>query len=339
MVHLEKLVEYAREFDSRIDEKRKVKEAWKHYKEFIRRFPFREKPEKIDELTPEELYNPGSRNYFFYYVEHKLKELGHLRIGSAVTWIKAVENIEIFKRLLKIAVSNEPLNRRVDAEWQSIPFWGGDKTVAKKIIFLYDPENIVPIFKTKDLEHFVEQIGISREEIDSKANSKFGIAYDELSLGQKYEGLNEVLLEVKSRVELLMSWDNTYYVRFLYSYFSPPKPRYVVEEKKPEPLAKVPLLMSPIDELGVVLLFGIYHRKLGFPYILKASEKFPDAEVVDSLGNVRKVEFEYKASNFREHRHDPEKCDFIVCWIDDLPEDDELKDKIISLREFIFQES
>jgi hypothetical protein len=30
-----------------------------------------------------------------------------------------------------------------------------------------------------------------------------------------------------------------------------------------------------------------------------------------------RIEFEFKASAFREHGHDPSRCDFIVCWIDD----------------------
>jgi hypothetical protein len=29
------------------------------------------------------------------------------------------------------------------------------------------------------------------------------------------------------------------------------------------------------------------------------------------------IEFEYKSSHFEEHKHDPTKCDVIVCWEDD----------------------
>ncbi len=33
-----------------------------------------------------------------------------------------------------------------------------------------------------------------------------------------------------------------------------------------------------------------------------------------------RIEFEYKSSNFREHGHNPTKCDIIVCWEHDWKE-------------------
>jgi len=47
------------------------------------------------------------------------------------------------------------------------------------------------------------------------------------------------------------------------------------------------------------------------------------------------IKFEYATSDFKQHGHDPRECDYIVCWIDNLPEDDELKEKVISLKKFI----
>jgi len=84
-----------------------------------------------------------------------------------------------------------------------------------------------------------------------------------------------------------------------------------------------------------VFLFGVYHEELGFPHIIKISSRFPDATVIDSSGNTRTIEFEYLASNFKEHQHPPDKCDYIVYWINNLPEEDELRDKVISLKEFL----
>src|SRR3972149_4106827 len=46
---------------------------------------------------------------------------------------------------------------------------------------------------------------------------------------------------------------------------------------------------------------------------------FPDAHVQDSrTGKMYKVEFEYRLSSFVKHNHDPFKCDFVICWINDF---------------------
>ena len=318
-------------------EKKEVERAWKVYnEEFLRKFPFRDHPEEIDKLTPEDLYNPGKRNYFFYYIEHKLRALGHIRIGSAITWEMAINNIDKFKRLLKIAVSSKPLYEKVDADWESIPYWGGDKIVAKKIIFLYDPDNIVPVFKTEHAEHYIKQIGFSTEELNRKSNEEFNKEYSELTLGEKYQVLNKILLHVKNSSEVLRGIDNAFFIRILSKAFPPPSPSKRECKREMLPIVGPSMLFSPIDELGVVLLFGILHRELGFPYIIKVSaSEYPDAIIVNKRGEVKRIEFEYIASNFRQHGHDPNKCDYIVCWIDDLSEGDELKSKVVSLMEFL----
>lgn len=101
------------------------------------------------------------------------------------------------------------------------------------------------------------------------------------------------------------------------------------------PFPTIGLLYQPIDEFGVVFLFSKHHSKLGFPFILRIGNKFPDATVLDEYGAMKQVELEYKSSNFKIHRHNPKKCDYIVCWEHDweeYPSDDiqiiELKDAL-----------
>ena len=76
---------------------------------------------------------------------------------------------------------------------------------------------------------------------------------------------------------------------------------------------------APLNELGVVFLFGMLAKELGF--IVEAiSPEFPDCEA-KKLDETRDfwakvaIEFEYKSSNFSQHAHDPAKCDLIVCWV------------------------
>jgi hypothetical protein len=82
---------------------------------------------------------------------------------------------------------------------------------------------------------------------------------------------------------------------------------------------------APINEQGVVYLFGMVSLELG--YIVEAIQSaYPDCEAkrcIDTKQNrwqrVR-IEFEYRSRNFRDHGHDPSGCDLIVCWEHDWPE-------------------
>ncbi|MCX5718005.1 MAG: hypothetical protein NTW44_06830 [Nitrospirae bacterium] len=76
---------------------------------------------------------------------------------------------------------------------------------------------------------------------------------------------------------------------------------------------------APINEQGVVFLFGMVCLELGF--IVEAVQSgFPDCEAKRRIDNKKdhwervRIEFEYRSSNFQEHGHNPTKCDLIVCW-------------------------
>jgi len=107
------------------------------------------------------------------------------------------------------------------------------------------------------------------------------------------------------------------------------KPKLNAKKKKQvvygEPLDFRGVRYAPINEQGVVYLFGMVSHELGF-LIESIRTDFPDCEgkrQLDSKGtkwqNVR-IEFEYKSSNFSEHGHDPDLCDLIVCWVHDWEE-------------------
>lgn len=85
------------------------------------------------------------------------------------------------------------------------------------------------------------------------------------------------------------------------------------------------LTHAPINEQGVVYLFGMVSYELGF--IVEAIQpSFPDCEAKRCVDTKRnrwqrvRIEFEFVSSNFRQHGHDPNQCDLIVCWEHDWQE-------------------
>jgi hypothetical protein len=83
-------------------------------------------------------------------------------------------------------------------------------------------------------------------------------------------------------------------------------------------LTKLPgLAHEPLNEMGVLVLFAMLSRQLGF--IIDAVQAgFPDLlvriEVQPGRWQYVRVEVEYESRNFKRHGHDALKCDLIVCW-------------------------
>jgi len=80
-----------------------------------------------------------------------------------------------------------------------------------------------------------------------------------------------------------------------------------------------PLERVPEQELEIIFLFALYFKSLGFTKIKKIQQKFPDCIAYRDIGSGIKetiIEFEFNSLNFYRHRHNPEKCDCIVCWED-----------------------
>lgn len=85
---------------------------------------------------------------------------------------------------------------------------------------------------------------------------------------------------------------------------------------KPEEIEGVALKYAPVNELGVVFLFATIAPKLRMRVEMIQSA-FPDCIAYRKTGRGERkvrIEFEYKAKNFVAHKHDPKKCDMIVCW-------------------------
>lgn len=84
-----------------------------------------------------------------------------------------------------------------------------------------------------------------------------------------------------------------------------------------------PLVCAPINEQGVIFLFGALAEKMGFQ-MLRIQTEYPDGEALRMITENRlqrvRIEFEFESRNFRRHNHDPALCDLIVCWEHNWPE-------------------
>jgi hypothetical protein len=102
------------------------------------------------------------------------------------------------------------------------------------------------------------------------------------------------------------------------------KPRVMTDRPVYGPLIRpYPMIHGPINENGVLYLFGTLSERLGFVVTL-IQGAFPDCLAlrlvdVDRWQPVR-IEFEYESRNFLRHLHDPSGCDIIVCWKHNWPE-------------------
>jgi HNH endonuclease len=83
------------------------------------------------------------------------------------------------------------------------------------------------------------------------------------------------------------------------------------------PLQMAELAHAPVNELGVVFVFGAMARRLGF-IVHRLQAGFPDCiamrEMAPGQWQRVRIEFEFESRNFLKHRHRADRCDLIVCW-------------------------
>jgi len=78
------------------------------------------------------------------------------------------------------------------------------------------------------------------------------------------------------------------------------------------------------SEEMVVFYSGVIYKYLNLYGIVIKDEKKGELDAIAYLDLQAKkgitVEFELYSSNFVEHKHDPNKCDLIICWRHDWKE-------------------
>lgn len=221
------VIERARTFDTDGAMKSVVDEALNKLNNFRKKYPFAEDPDSVESLTPEDIFkrDSGEIGDFFHYVEYYLKPLGHLTVYSNV-YRRIREHLDIFKELLYVVVDKEKsLAQKVDAPWHEISGLGGDHHIAKKIIFCFNYEtgSVIPIFSTNHIEYFLDAI------LDE---TWLPLQYDNMSLGEKFESLTNELIKAKASSPVTKPWEITYFCRFLYETYTPPKIITEAQRKK-----------------------------------------------------------------------------------------------------------
>lgn len=105
-----------------------------------------------------------------------------------------------------------------------------------------------------------------------------------------------------------------------------PRQRHTKLEGRPiygNPVDFRGLRHEPVNEQGVVFLFGMVAKELG--YMVEAIQAgFPDCEAKRQVGPNKwqqvRIEFEFESSEFRNHGHSEDGCDVIVCWRHNWPD-------------------
>lgn len=80
---------------------------------------------------------------------------------------------------------------------------------------------------------------------------------------------------------------------------------------------------APVDIGGVIFLFGMVARELGF-HVESMSTGFPRCEAKRQIGPGKwsrlRIDFELESRHFRDAGRNPSTCDLIVCWRDTWPD-------------------
>jgi len=229
------MLEKARIFVKNVAVKNEMDNAVAKLKCFREKYPYTENPESIETLNPEDIFKEQTSQVgeFFHWLEYYLYPIGHLTLYGSNVYRQIRSQFEEFTELLYVAVDKEKsIVEKVDAPWDEIKHLGGDRHIAKKIIFCFnfEDEEILPIFSTSHLEHFLSNIAEKPE---------YPTNYERMTLGEKYHFLNSEILKVKKKFPETESWEIPYFARFLYDTYPPSRIDSPSKRMEPEAKAKM----------------------------------------------------------------------------------------------------
>jgi hypothetical protein len=89
------------------------------------------------------------------------------------------------------------------------------------------------------------------------------------------------------------------------------------------PSALSGLRYEPVNEMGVIFVFGMVAGRLGI-HVERLQPEFPDCEAMREVEPGRwqriRIEFEFASRSFKEHKHPGKGCDLLICWTHNWPE-------------------
>lgn len=110
-----------------------------------------------------------------------------------------------------------------------------------------------------------------------------------------------------------------------------------------ETLSHLPIGLeeSPVNEQGIVLLFGKIHFAIGFPSIIKVQQEFPDCLAYSNIGGQlhrAKIEFKFRSGSYYRSRRSlnewNKEVDYLICWEHDCKSlSKKINVQIISLKD------
>lgn len=219
-------------------------------KQFLAMFPFRRRPNEINNLRSSDIED------IFEWLETKLRPLGAIYLRGRRPINEAIAKADLFRELLAVCVSARSLQAKLDdPRWAQIPGFGSDpihhdRQIARKIIATYYPSQTIPVFNTSHMKHFCEVLGI---DLNQLANETYHEDYDDLLTGRKWALATKALLAIKRECAVLRGTDNVYLMYCLYN-IAPPD-----GYRNPPPTVREELdddLVAAIDELQTGIKSG-----------------------------------------------------------------------------------
>lgn len=195
---------------------RESDDTWRAKDEFLSKYPFAEKPASV----AARLRQPDQVRDFLHWIEVRFRPHGGINLGNDRAVREAAENLQTFRGAVNVALDcSRSLADRIDDDvWALLPGFGRDKyradrQIARKIVATYFPTEVMPIFSTDHLEHFVDWLGFDRSEL---AEATWRKQYSSLSGGEKWQLLSKMLIESKAHHQTLADRDNVYFMYCLY---------------------------------------------------------------------------------------------------------------------------